>query len=116
MAIHIGTSGWSYDHWQGVLYPNPTPVCARLDYYVQRFQTVEVNATYYRWPRDSTFAHWRERVPDRFLMSVKAPRGLTHFSRLKSPEGWIERMKGGLNQLNCRLGAVLVQLPPQFGC
>src|SRR5205807_8751902 len=52
-AVHIGTSGWSYDHWQGVLYPPDTLVRERLDYYLRRFQTVEVNATYYRWPPDT---------------------------------------------------------------
>jgi uncharacterized protein YecE (DUF72 family) len=116
MAFHIGTSGWSYDHWQGVLYPERTPVSRRLDYYFQRYQTVEVNSTYYRWPGDSTFEGWRRRLPDSFLMSVKAPRGLTHFSRLYSPEAWLERMDDGLRKLGDRLGVVLVQLPPQFAC
>ena len=54
MTLHIGTSGWSYDHWQDVLYPPDTPVAARLPYYLQRFRTVEVNSTYYRWPADPT--------------------------------------------------------------
>lgn len=114
MAVHVGTSGWSYDHWQGVLYPDATPVPARLDYYVQRYRTVEVNASYYRWPRESTFALWRQRVPEGFLMSVKAARGLTHFSRLRAPEAWLERVTRGLQFLEDRLGVLLVQLPPRF--
>ena len=52
MRIRIGTSGWSYDHWQGLLYPYPTPVGKRLPYYLARYDTVEVNSTYYRWPAD----------------------------------------------------------------
>lgn len=50
MAIHIGTSGWSYEHWEGVLYPQQLLSRLRLDYYIQHYQTVEVNSTYYRWP------------------------------------------------------------------
>src|SRR5439155_1840549 len=96
MAPYIGTSGWSYDHWQGVLYPHGAPARARLDYYVARFQTVEVNSSYYHWPRDATFAGWRERVPPGFRMTVKAPRGLTHSARLNAPERWIERIERGL--------------------
>src|ERR671916_420635 len=76
MTLHIGTSGWSYDHWQHVLYPPDTPVAARLPYYLQHFQTVEVNSTYYRWPADPTFARWFQRLPDDFRMTIKAPRGL----------------------------------------
>ena len=54
MTVHIGTSGWSYDHWDGVLYPPGTPPRDRLAHYVRRFGTVELNASFYRWPRDAT--------------------------------------------------------------
>ena len=54
--VHIGTSGWSYDHWEGVLYPHQLPPRSRLDCYIQHYQTVEVNSTYYRWPPNATFA------------------------------------------------------------
>ena len=64
MTVHIGTSGWSYDHWDGVLYPPGTPPRDRLAHYVRRFGTVELNASFYRWPRDATFASWRRRLPD----------------------------------------------------
>ena len=85
MTIHIGTSGWSYDHWDGVLYPPGLPARDRLAVYVSTFATVELNASFYRWPRDRTFAGWRRRLPDGFVMSVKAPRGLTHAKRLYAP-------------------------------
>lgn len=114
MGIYIGTSGWSYDHWQDVLYPRGTPSAQRLACYVQRFPTVEVNATYYHWPRDSTFAAWRAQLPDGFLMSVKAPRGLTHARKLSGGEVWLPRMEPGLRALGPQLGALLVQLAPQF--
>jgi len=111
-VIRIGTSGWSYDHWTGVLYPERTPVSARLGLYLQEFNTVELNASFYRWPKDSTFAGWRQRLPDGFTMSVKAHRGLTHFRRLKSPEPWVERFERCWCALGDRSEMLLVQLHP----
>ena len=115
-AIHIGTSGWSYDHWDGVLYPPGTPPVERLAHYVRRFRTVEVNSTFYRWPPVGTFAGWRRRLPDGFLMTVKAARGLTHGRRLYAPEPWLDRMEDGLRALGERRGVLLVQVPPAMEC
>jgi len=112
-VIRIGTSGWSYDHWTGVLYPERMPVSKRLGRYVEEFNTVELNASFYRWPKDSTFEGWRLRLPDGFTMSVKAHRGLTHFRRLKSPEPWVERFERCARALGDRLEVVLVQLHPE---
>src|SRR5687767_4900887 len=78
MTVHVGTSGWSYAHWEGVLYPHGLPMRDRLDRYTSRFRTVELNASYYRWPAETTFASWRRRLPPGFVLSVKAPRGPTH--------------------------------------
>lgn len=114
MELRIGTSGWSYDHWQGIVYPHGVPDRQRLDYYLQRYDTVEVNSTYYHWPRDATFVNWRSRLPEGFSMTIKAPRGLTHSKRLKDPEEWIERITHGVSGLGDRMGVLLVQLPPRF--
>jgi uncharacterized protein YecE (DUF72 family) len=114
MAIHIGTSGWSYDHWQGVLYPPDTPVSRRLGYYVRQFQTVELNASFYRWPKTSTFAGWRDRLPEGFLLTVKAPRGLTHAKKLYAPEVWLERIKTCWHELGDKRAVLLVQLTPHL--
>ena len=89
--MHVGTSGWSYDHWEHVLYPPGTPPRDRLAHYVRRFGTVELNSSFYRWPKPATFASWRRRLPEGFLLSVKAPRGLTHGKKLYAPEAWVER-------------------------
>ena len=110
--IRIGTSGWSYQHWTDVLYPAGTPVSGRLACYVEEFDTVELNASFYRWPRDAVFAGWRQRLPDGFTMSVKAHRGLTHYRRLRSPEPWIERFERCWTALGERAEALLVQLHP----
>lgn len=112
MVVRIGTSGWSYDHWKGVLYPPGLPTARRLDVYAAEFDTVELNASFYRWPKPATFAGWRERLPEDFVMTVKASRGLTHARRLKEPEQWIERMAAGWAELGNRRGALLVQLHP----
>ena len=108
----IGTSGWSYDHWSGVLYPPGLPPRERLAHYIREFDTVEVNATFYRWPRPASFASWRQRLPAGFEMTVKAPRGLSHARRLREPEEWLERITAGLHELAGRRGPLLVQLPP----
>jgi uncharacterized protein YecE (DUF72 family) len=112
VAIHIGTSGWSYPHWDGVLYPHGLPPQQRLDHYLPRFRTAELNASYYRWPADRVFEHWRHRLPSSFLLSVKAPGALTHVKRLYAPEQWLVRIARSLARLGDRRGPLLVQLPP----
>lgn len=114
MGIHIGTSGWSYDHWDGVLYPPGLPARRRLDAYTARFPTVELNASFYRWPQPESFASWRDRLPDGFLLSAKAPRWLTHGRRLLHPEDWIERIAASWHALGDRRAVLLVQLPPDL--
>ena len=114
MTARIGTSGWSYDHWENVLYPPGMPSRDRLAAYVSRFDTVELNASFYRWPRDTTFSGWRRRLPAGFALSVKAPRGLTHAKKLYAPEVWIERIARCWHELGDRRAVLLVQLPPNL--
>lgn len=112
--VHIGTSGWGYDHWHDVLYPPDIPPHQRLDFYLGRFDTVELNSSYYRWPSDAAFHQWQRRMPEGFLLSVKAPGLLTHRQRLYSPERWLHRIGQSLSRLGNRQGILLVQLPPTF--
>jgi len=108
-VTHIGTSGWSYDHWEPELYPAGLRPGQRLDRYTREFGTVELNSSFYRWPRPAAFASWRQRLPDGFVMSVKAPRGLTHARKLLEPETWIERIAAGWQELDGRRGVLLGQ-------
>jgi uncharacterized protein YecE (DUF72 family) len=108
----IGTSGWSYDHWEHVLYPPGTPPARRLALYASEFETVELNASFYRWPRNVSFASWRRRLPPGFRMSVKAPRGLTHGKLLYAPDVWVDRITASWHELYDRRAVLLVQLPP----
>lgn len=112
MGISVGTSGWSYDHWHGALYPPGSAARDRLGFYTQHFDTVELNASFYRWPPPASFASWRRRLPDGFRLSVKAPRGLTHARKLYAPEQWIERIAAGWHELGDKRAVLLVQLAP----
>ena len=111
-SAHIGTSGWSYDHWAGALYPHGLPAGQRRDVYVSRYDTVELNASFYRWPRERTFASWNRALPPGFTMSVKAPRGLTHARRLRDPGPWVDRLTRCWHELRDRRGVLLLQLHP----
>ena len=109
-----GRPGWSYDHWEEVLYPPGTAGAGPARALRAAFATVELNTSFYRWPRDATFAGWRRRLPPGFLLSVKAPRGLTHGKRLYAPEAWVERIARGWHELGDRRAVLLVQLPPEL--
>lgn len=91
------------------------PDARRLEYYAANlFDTVELNASFYRWPSVASFQSWRRRLPEGFELTVKAPRTLTHAKRLYEPEQWIGWMKERLDILQDRLGVVLFQLPPDM--
>ncbi|HEU5324268.1 MAG TPA: DUF72 domain-containing protein, partial [Candidatus Limnocylindria bacterium] len=91
VAVRVGTSGWQYRHWAGDFYPAELPTSEWLAYYVERFDTVELNASFYRLPRAEAFAAWGRRVPDGFRFAVKASRYLTHVKRLKDPDEPLDR-------------------------
>jgi uncharacterized protein YecE (DUF72 family) len=111
-AIYVGTSGWSYSHWEPELYPPGLPPGHRLDRYAGVFRTAELNSSFYRWPRPAAFRGWQRRLPAGFQLSVKAPRGLTHGRKLYAPEDWISRIRGGWHELGDKRAVLLVQLGP----
>ena len=112
MAVRIGTSGWSYDHWHPELYATGLPARDRLARYAEAFTTAELNSSFYRWPRPAAFRGWRHRLPPGFRLSVKAPRGLTHGRRLYAPETWLRRIEAGWHELGGNRAVLLVQLAP----
>jgi uncharacterized protein YecE (DUF72 family) len=112
MGVLVGTSGWQYRDWRGDFYPREVPQRRWLEYYAERFPTVENNSAFYRLPARETFAQWREQVPDGFVMAVKASRYLTHLRRLREPGEPVRRFTGAASGLGATLGPVLVQLPP----
>jgi uncharacterized protein YecE (DUF72 family) len=112
MATLVGTSGWQYRHWRGVLYPEGVPQRLWLETYAATFATVESNNAFYRLPSHESFASWRDRTPDGFVMAVKASRFLTHIKRLADPEEPVERLMNAAAGLKDKLGPILLQLPP----
>jgi uncharacterized protein YecE (DUF72 family) len=112
LPLFVGTSGWQYRDWRAAFYPKNVPVSRWLEEYATRFPTVENNGTFYRLPAPDTFAAWRARTPDGFLMAVKASRYLTHVRRLRDPAEPVNRLLRAATELGDRLGPVLLQLPP----
>lgn len=110
----MGASGWQYDSWRGVFYPDGLPKARWLEHYASVFATVEVNNTFYRLPAPATFASWSDRTPTDFVVSVKASRYLTHVKRLRQPEEPVQRLMTAARGLGPKLGVVLVQLPPDL--
>ena len=112
--IRIGCSGWQYRHWKGVFYPAELPQAQWFEFYATRFDTVEINNSFYRLPEAATFARWREQAPRQFLYAIKASRFLTHMKKLKDPEDPLERFLSNAQELGRRAGPVLYQLPPRW--
>lgn len=112
--VRIGCSGWDYPHWRGVFYPKDLPRSGWFAYYAARFDTVEINNTFYRLPRPEVVARWRDRAPAGFLYAWKASRYLTHMRKLKEPTPALEAMLGVARLLGPALGPILYQLPPRW--
>lgn len=112
--IHIGTSGWNYDHWKGPFYPDDLPQEKWLDFYKSKFRTVEINNSFYQLPEKQTFKRWKETVQKDFEFSVKASRYITHMKKLKDPGEPVERFLDTVQALGENLGPVLFQLPPRW--
>jgi uncharacterized protein YecE (DUF72 family) len=92
VRILVGTCGWQYRHWRGVLYPPDVPQKRWLEHYAGRYATVENDGTFYRLPARETFAQWRARTPEGFVMAIKASRYLTHIRRLRDPAEPVRRL------------------------
>jgi uncharacterized protein YecE (DUF72 family) len=112
--IHIGTSGWHYDHWRGPFYPEDLAPASFLDFYRQRFHTVEINNSFYRLPTARALTAWRQAVPAGFIFAVKGSRYITHMKKLLDPEASLAPLLERLPLLEDRLGPILFQLPPRW--
>jgi uncharacterized protein YecE (DUF72 family) len=114
--LRIGTSGWQYADWRGVFYPRGVPQREWLTTYAESFDTVEVNATFYRLPKIDVVERWATMLPASFVMTIKASRYLTHIKRLRDPAEPVSRLLSCIAPLAERglLGPVLLQLPPDF--
>ena len=117
LSARIGCSGWNYDHWrEGAFYPPRCPASRWLAFYAERFDTVELNATFYRLPRHSAAERWVRETPERFTFAVKVSRYVTHVKRLQDAGRHLDLLLERIDPLvrARKLGPLLWQLPPTF--
>jgi len=114
LQYYIGTSGWHYDHWRHLFYPDKLPKAKWLEFYSRHFTTVELNNSFYRLPSEEAFANWRDSSPANFTFAVKVSRFITHIKRLKNSEEPVDTFLGRAEILKEKLGPLLYQLPPNM--
>lgn len=111
MKIHVGASGFGYTEWKGKFYPEKISTRDMLRFYSERFDTVEINNTFYRMPTEGVLNSWAEQVPDDFVFAIKAPQVITHLKRLRNVDEETGYLFRTLSVLGKKLGPVLFQFP-----
>jgi uncharacterized protein YecE (DUF72 family) len=112
---HIGCSGFHYKHWRGTFYPEKLAMKNWFSYYIEHFDTLELNVTFYRFPELSVFENWYEKSPSQFRFAVKAPRLITHYKKFNDCKSLLDNFYSTLNRgLKEKCGCCLFQLPPSF--
>ena len=114
MRIWVGTSGYNYPEWRGSFYPAKLPAGRMLEYYAERFTTVEINYTFYRVPNEKILAGWSRETPPAFRLTLKAPERITHIAKLQDCGELLQYFLRTAATLGPKLGAILFQLPPYF--
>jgi len=114
--IFIGTSGWNYNHWRGIFYPDELSTKEWFHYYRKKFDTVEINNTFYNLPDSNVFKNWKKQAPADFIYAVKVNRYITHMKKLKNPESALKKFFSRVKYLEGNLGPILFQLPPYWKC
>jgi uncharacterized protein YecE (DUF72 family) len=112
--LRIGCSGWSYKDWKGPFYPPGTKDADRLAYYATRFDTAEINASFYRLPSESMVEGWARRAPAGFPFAWKVSRFITHNKKLNDCAASVALVFGRMAALGDHYGPALIQLPPQL--
>lgn len=111
MKNYIGCSGFNYDDWKGEFYPEDVPKKEWLEYYAEKFDTVEINATFYHMPKEKTLDNWYDRTPGNFRFTLKGSRFVTHQKKLNDPQEAVKRFYNLAARLKGKLGCILWQLP-----
>ncbi len=114
MTIHLGTSGWSYPGWSSLFYPEDLSSKDWLDFYSRHFATVEINMTFYRFPKPETLRGWMDKTPPHFVFTLKANRQITHLKKIKDVYHEVRYFYILANSLKEKLGCILFQLPPSI--
>lgn len=114
MQIYIGTSGYNYRDWREKFYPKDVPQSQWLSYFSTNFNTVEINATFYRSFPLSVFDKWNKSTPEDFKFTIKGSRLITHIKRLKDVEEETNKFFESSGKLDKKLAIVLWQFPASF--
>jgi uncharacterized protein YecE (DUF72 family) len=114
LQYYIGTSGWHYDHWRYLFYPDKLAKAKWLEFYARHFTTVELNSSFYRLPSEQAFAAWHDSSPANFTFAVKVSRFITHIKRLKGIKEPLDTFLARAKILGEKLGPLLYQLPPSM--
>ena len=114
LRLVAGASGYSFKEWKGNFYPEKMKPDAMLAWYSERLPTVEINNTFYQMPKASVLEHWAQTTPENFRFAIKAPRRITHMSRLRAETSAdsVNFLYTTLAVLGTKRGPVLFQLPP----
>src|SRR5258708_40053229 len=112
VKLRVGTSGYSYKEWKGIFYPQDLPAAKMLPFYAERFDTVEINNTFYRMPDAKMVAKWATQVGDAFTFVLKAPQRITHQKTLVGTEDDVRYLSEAGATLGEKQGPWLLQLPP----
>jgi len=111
---YLGCSGFYYWHWRKLFYPAELPTNKWLEYYAKHFNALEINASFYRWPRESTLRNWVRKTPESFKLVLKANREITHLKRFRDTEQAVQRFYKLAGVLEDKLAGILFQLPPSI--
>jgi uncharacterized protein YecE (DUF72 family) len=114
-SIHIGTSGWVYPHWKDRFYPVGLSQRLWLEFYAGKFDSTEINASFYRLPTRQTVENWQTTVGKGFRFCPKISRFITHAKKLNDPEQTVPRFFDVFRGISKALGPVLIQLPAILG-
>jgi len=114
--VRIGTSGFTYGHWRNIFYPNDLPIRDFLKWYSQRFDTVEINSSFYHLPRETTYKNWYATTPKNFLFALKASRFITHIKKLHDCQEPLQTFLERAKILKEKLGPILFQVSPFWKC
>ena len=112
--VKVGCSGFLFDDWKGTFYPDELSRRQWLEYYCKKFQTVELDVTFYKLPEKETFSRWYSETPENFSISLKGSRFITHVKKLKSPLEPLDVFFLRATALKEKFGVVLWQFPPDF--
>jgi uncharacterized protein YecE (DUF72 family) len=113
--LFVGTSGFAYKEWKPEFYPADLKAADMLSFYSRRFNSVEINNTFYKMPTEKVLAQWREQTPDDFTFTLKAPQRITHFARLRNVDENLDFfLRTSRDAMGARLGTILFQCPPNL--